>query len=148
MTSSLSSLSEMMAKLKDSASTADLGKREEKEKEKEKEANLPQLSSPSQSSNISIATSPLTNLDQIRSKIQELQERLQAQLPGYESMLFYIHRYLAEDSEASFLLSEEEVGVIVRGLSTRKNVVIAKVNKASNKTTTGKSLKELSMDDI
>lgn len=144
MTSSLSSLSEMMAKLKDSAATADLGKREEKEKE----ANLPQLSSPSQSSNISIATSPLTNLDQIRSKIQELQERLQAQLPGYESMLFYIHRYLAEDSEASFLLSEEEVGVIVRGLSTRKNVVIAKVNKASNKTTTGKSLKELSMDDI
>ncbi len=71
------------------------------------------------------APMPQSKLDQMRAKILDLQEMLARQLPGYESLLQTIHRNLAEDSETVHLLSEQEIGVIVSGLSKKTGIYIA-----------------------
>ena len=72
-----------------------------------------------------IVSAPLSNAEQIKGRILQLQEALQKQLPGYESLLHTIHANLAKDPETVHLLSEEEIGTICAGLSKRTGVFIA-----------------------
>lgn len=84
-------------------------------------------------------TIKLTNYDLITNKIHQLQTILQAAAPNYENLLREIHTNLAADADVVHLLSEEQIGVIVAGLSKKKGIVIAevmtKVKKASLKNT-------------
>lgn len=92
---------------------------------------------------------PLTNAEQIINKIVELQQRLQAAAPGYESLLQTIHVALSKDEEVVHLLSEEHIGIIVAGLAKKKGqVIIDGARKGQGKTTTGKKLKDISLDDL
>ena len=93
---------------------------------------------------------PLQGADVIKHKIGLLQEALQKQSPGYEQLLQTIHVALNKDEELVHLLSDEEVGTIVAGLSKKTNIVIAATESKSGKgkTATGKSLKEVSADDL
>lgn len=77
----------------------------------------------------------LSVAEQMKTKIAELLEALQKQLPGYESLLHTIHRNLANDPDTVHLLSDEEIGVICAGLAKRTGVFIAKaeVEKKSGK---------------
>lgn len=86
---------------------------------------------------------PLSAADQIVARISKLQEMLQVQSPGYESLLHEIHVTLFKDQALTHLLTEEQIGVIVAGLSKKKNIVIATgMSKAKKKAA------DISVDDI
>lgn len=90
---------------------------------------------------------PLSNAEQIKSRIADLQKALQTQSPGYESLLHTIHVATQKDEAIMHLLTEDEVGVLVAGLAKKKNIIIA-TSAAKSKTTSGKSLKNIDADDL
>lgn len=69
-------------------------------------------------------TGPLTSNQQIHDKIVELQEAIEQKVPSYKSILQTIHAQLKADPDLTHLLSDEEVGVIIAGLSQHKGIVI------------------------
>lgn len=73
----------------------------------------------------STSVAPLSNLQQISEKIDTLQQMLQKTAPGYEGLLHVIHQAIKKDEELGHLLTEEQIGVIMKALTTRKNIVIA-----------------------
>lgn len=87
---------------------------------------------------------PLTPLQDIKNKISQMQSDLQQQLPGYEHLLRVIHTNLAQDDSTVHLLSEEEIGIIVAGLSKKKGVVLAEIETKTKKA----SLKGTTVDDL
>lgn len=91
---------------------------------------------------------PLPELDQLLAKISELQDKLRTNMPGYEGLLHTIHTALHKDEAMVHMLNEEQIGVIVAGLCKKKNVVIAESNKSKGKTTTGKSLKDITLSEL
>lgn len=97
-----------------------------------------------------IAPTPLTNCDQIMAMIAELESSLQQTLPSYESLLHKIHVALHKDEECAILLSPEQLGVICAGLGKKKGIVIALSGSTASKTKTGsgKSLKDVTLDDL
>lgn len=93
----------------------------------------------------------LDNLGQISQKLSELQLQLQLQAPGYEALLQRIHTDLIKDPDLAHLLTDEQVGVLVAGLTKKKNIVIAEPEKMSKKTKTAdgkKSLKDIEIGDL
>lgn len=104
----------------------------------------------SASANGTTAPAPLSAIDQLANKIADLEKRLQTAAPGYEGLLHSIHTELQKDDALANLLSPEQVGVVVAGLSKRKGVVIANTDKLGkgNITAGGKKLKDLGVDDL
>lgn len=96
------------------------------------------------------APTPLTAADQVLQKIDDLQAALQQQLPNYESLLHFIHVELHKNEDVVHLLTPEQVGIVVAGLSKKKNVVIAQsASKASSaRTPQGKKIKDLTLGDL
>lgn len=93
---------------------------------------------PSIDSTISV---PLTEADQIKGRIYQLQNALQKELPGYEGLLHTIHSNLAKSPDTVHFLSDEEIGIICSGLQKKTQIVIsAKENK--------KSLKGTKLDEL
>lgn len=92
----------------------------------------------------------LDNLGQMAQKIADLQTALQTRAPGYERLLHEIHVGMQKDPDVVHLLTDEQVGVVVAGLSKKKNVVIAEPDKIAKKRTlaNGKPLSEATLDDI
>lgn len=97
-----------------------------------------------------MVSTPLNNCEQVVGKIAELQIALQQALPGYESMLHQIHVALQKDEDCTVLLTPEQIGVIVAGLSKKKGIVLATSKTASGakKTASGKALKDVSLGDF
>lgn len=93
-------------------------------------------------------SAPLTGAEQVSQKISELQVSLQQQLPNYESQLHIIHTMLGKNEELVHLLTEEQIGTVVAGLTKKKAVVFAEEKKTSGKTASGKKLKDISVDDL
>lgn len=100
------------------------------------------LGKPGTGSTVSV---PLSGIERLSAKIAELQTQLQSNAPGYASLLHEIHTALAQDESLVHLLKEEEIGVVVSGLSKRKAIVIADAVKAKS---TSKQLSRLSADDF
>lgn len=94
---------------------------------------------------------PLDNLGQISQKLADLQQQLQTQAPGYEGLLQRIHTDLIKDPDLAHLLTDEQVGVLVAGLSKKKNIVLVELSSPKKRTTTAdgkKSLKDVGIDDL
>lgn len=87
---------------------------------------------------------PLDNSQQVVDRINMLQETLRANAPAYESLLHTIHVQLAKDPDVVHLLKDEQIGIIVEGLSKKKNVVIATSAAKSKKG----SLKNIGLDQL
>lgn len=94
--------------------------------------------------NSPITSVPLPQAEQISAKISLLQQQLQQQSPGYESLLHELHVALHADEEMVHLLTEEQVGIICAGLAKKKGIVIAAVEKKGS-TSSGKKLKEVTL---
>ena len=75
--------------------------------------------------NATTSAAPLTSAEQISVLITELQQEMQKQSPGYELLLHRIHKQLSADEELVHLLKDEEIGVIVAGLSKKKGLILA-----------------------
>lgn len=94
-----------------------------------------------------ITPTPLPQALIILDKIQELQVSLQTAAPNYESLLHTIHVALHKDEELTHLLTEEQVGIICAALAKKKGVIIAET-AAKSKTSSGKSLKNITLDEL
>lgn len=88
----------------------------------------------------------LGNAEQIISRIAELRTSLANQLPGYERLLQVIHTAIAKDPDVAHVLSEEDVGTIVSGLSLKKSIVLVEASKKSS--SSSKKLSKLTVDDL
>ncbi|MNI59342.1 hypothetical protein D3C73_1145000 [compost metagenome] len=60
----------------------------------------------------------------IAMEMAELEEALNAQVPGFVTILSQIHKKLRADPDVVTLLDDEEIGVIVAGLERHTNVTI------------------------
>lgn len=89
---------------------------------------------------------PMTQADQVRENIAKLQEALLTAHPTMPILLQQIHRQLKDDPALVTVISEEEIGVIVSGLSTHTGVLLQAAEKA--KGSKKGSLKNLGLDDI
>jgi hypothetical protein len=96
----------------------------------------------------STVTVPLTQAEQVRGRILELQEALQQNMPGYEGLLHTIHRNLAQDPDTVHLLSEEEIGIICLGLSKRTGVFIAQEKEGKSGSGSGGKKGKATLDDL
>lgn len=81
------------------------------------------------------ATVNQAQLDHVRGKMIELQEALDAQVPGFANILKEIHDVLRADPEVVTILEPEEISVIVKGLEKHANIIVtpAKAKKAGSK---------------
>lgn len=94
-------------------------------------------------------TVSLPNASSLSDKIQELEAKLREAAPGYESLLYTIHKILSADEQLVHILKEEEIGVIVAGLAKKKNIVIATGGSSSSSGgPKKKSLKSMTLDDL
>ena len=94
---------------------------------------------------ISSSEADLPELTRISTLITEMQQQLQLQQPGYESLLHRIHRDLSAREDVVHLLTEDQIGAIFAGLSKKKNIII---NEVKIKERAKKSLKQTTADDI
>jgi hypothetical protein len=103
--------------------------------------------SPTSTATASIPTT-LSAFDQISNRIAELQISLAQQLPNYENILKVIHTALVKDEATVHLLSEEQIGIIVAGLCTKKHIVIAEAVKKNSSAASNKKLAATTVDDL
>ena len=67
-------------------------------------------------------------------EMEELEAALEQNVPGFVTLLRDIHKKLAEDPLTVTLLSREEIGTIVKGMTRHANVTIAtKAVKSSSR---------------
>lgn len=81
----------------------------------------------------------------VQEQIENLKAALLAAHPTMPILLREIHKTLKADPEVVTLLTEEEIGVIVNGLSSQTQTTIA-TSLASGKK--GKSIKSIGISDL
>lgn len=86
--------------------------------------------------------------DQLKQKIADLKTSLEQALPGYESLLFVIHKEIREDPEISHFLSDEDIGITLAGLAKKKGIVINEEKVTAVKKLTTKGLSKLTVSDL
>ena len=88
----------------------------------------------------------MTPTQQLQEQILSLQSALISANPGIPTMLRTIHTALRVDKDLVTLLSPEEKGVIVQGLMSITNTIIA--TAAVKGTGSKKALSKLTLDDL
>lgn len=81
------------------------------------------------------------------SRMETLQEELEKGVPSYKDSLRTIHSMLRADPDLVHVLSEEQIGVVIAGLSKHKGVVITEIGKKGSGSG-GKKSATISLDDI
>jgi hypothetical protein len=84
-------------------------------------------------------------MNQIQMQIAELESALLQAHPSMPVLLQQIHRAIKADPEQVTLLSEQEIGVIVNGLSRQTQTQIATSISTGKK---GKAIKSIGLDDL
>jgi hypothetical protein len=87
----------------------------------------------------------MNQAEQLEAQITELQSAILSAHPSLPILLQTIHRNLKADPELVTLLSDEQIGVIVNGLSRQTQTQIATSISTGKK---GKSIKSLGLDDL
>ena len=88
----------------------------------------------------------MTPAEQIKENIQTLQAQLLASNPQMPTLLRTIHTTLRKDPAIVTVLSEEEIGIVVRGLMNQTQTTIASsIVKSGGK---GKAGKNLTLEDL
>lgn len=83
--------------------------------------------------------------EECRNKILSLQQVMIEETPKLPIVLGEIKRILLKNPEVATLLTEEEIGKLVAGLSVRANEKLA---EAVVKSTRSKSVKNATIDDL
>lgn len=81
----------------------------------------------------------------IFSRIEKLQKAMESEIPEYASILHVIHKALSKDAELTHLLSDEQIGILIKAMKLRKAVVLV---EEKNKKLGKKPLSKLTLDDI
>lgn len=82
--------------------------------------------------------------EQIKEKTLQLEQALLSQHPSMPSLLKEIWLTLKANPDQVTLLSEEDIGIVVRGLKQQTKTEIS----TTALKTKGKSLKNISLDDL
>ena len=82
---------------------------------------------------------------EVAEAIQDLSDKLLSQHPEMPHLLRKIHQTLKANPEVVTLLSEEQIGVIVNGLSRQTQTTIATSLATGKK---GKSIKSIGISDL
>ena len=82
---------------------------------------------------------------QLQAQVAELEAAILSAHPSLPTLLQTIHRNLKADPEQVTLLSEEQIGVIVNGLSRQTQTQIATSVGTGKK---GKSIKSIGISDL
>lgn len=82
---------------------------------------------------------------EISEAIADLSDKLLSQHPEMPHLLRKIHQTLKANPECVTLLSEEQIGIIVNGLSKQTQTTIATTISSSKK---GKSIKSIGISDL
>lgn len=81
----------------------------------------------------------------IKNRILKLSQALEAEIPDYAHILHTIHKALSKDDELTHLLTDEEVGVLIKAMKLRKSVVLVEEKKSKS---AKKALNQTTLDDI
>lgn len=93
-------------------------------------------------------STPLTSIEEIQSRLSELENALVSQNPEFRTVLRKIHATLSAEPELLHLLKDEEINVIVRGIEKHSNIQIVQETEKIKKKEMKESLKNLTLDDI
>lgn len=88
----------------------------------------------------------MTPAEEIHNKVLNLKAKLDENNPGMENWLRDIHNNLHKDESLVQVLSPQEIGIIVSGLSLKAKTVI--VEDAVKSKVSNKKLSNLSLDSI
>ena len=91
-------------------------------------------------------TSPTVPFE-LQEKIQSLQNAILDKHPTMPTLLREIHIALRKQPENVVILSEDQIGIIVRGLEVQTNIFLAEtVSKSAKSTSKVASIKKLGAD--
>lgn len=88
---------------------------------------------------------PLT-IDDLRMRCAELEQAITVNAPEYKTILRTIHEEFAKTPEILYLLKDEEIAVVVQGLSKFTGNEIAEIK--TKEKITKKIASKLSADDV
>jgi len=91
-------------------------------------------------------SAPMTEEEQIKAKISQLQKLIETDNPGMKAWLIQIHKGLKAQEGIVQLLSEEEIGTLVAGYSRVAQVSLTATVKSGSKN--AKALAKISSDDL
>lgn len=86
-----------------------------------------------------------TEYAQYYAQMCELEQKLNEQIPDFTGQLRYLHRVAAEDPNVVTIMTDEELGIIVRGLARMVDIEIVTPKETG---TRKKKLANVSSDDI
>lgn len=75
----------------------------------------------------------MSDTEVIKMRMAELQESLEKSLPNFPTLLRDIHIKLRDDPEQVAILSDEELGIIVKGLERHGNLTIVNSTTVKNR---------------
>lgn len=87
----------------------------------------------------------MTPSEQLKEQILTLQAQLLESNPNLPTLLRTIHTQLRTDPDLVTTMNEEDIGIIVSGLSRQQMTIIATSISKGNK---GKSLKQIDLLDL
>lgn len=82
---------------------------------------------------------------QYYAQLCELEQKLNEKIPDFVGQLRYLHRSAAEDPNVVTIMTEDEIGIIVRGLSQMVQIEIIEPKVTKTRT---KKLANVDSDDI
>lgn len=85
-------------------------------------------------------------VEKMQMRIGELQQKLQENTPEYKTLLRQIHEEIRETPELAYALKDEEIAVIISGLSKFTGVVIAE--KKMKEPISRKKAANITEDDV
>lgn len=87
-------------------------------------------------------------IDQVREKCFQLEKAVEQNAPNYKVLLKEIHEKIRETPELVYALKDEEIAIVVSGLSKWTGVEIETAKKADAKKISKKQASLLSEDDV
>lgn len=82
------------------------------------------------------------------SRLTSLQEKLQQQSPDYKTLLSTIHSNLRKDPDLVHILSNEQIGVIVAGLSKHTGITLVEATLKRSSKAPKVTLSSLGLDGL
>ena len=89
--------------------------------------------------------SEVSPLQDLKTKIADLKLAIDKNVPGLSNILAIIHMNLLKQEDLVYMLSEEEIAVIVTGLSKQTGIVLAATESKAAKGAKLKNMTELDL---
>lgn len=93
-------------------------------------------------------TQPLTEYEPFKMKLAELSQALEEEIPGFALLLRDIHREMQKDPNVVTIMTPDEIGTVVKGLTKHMDITIVPAKTASGRAKAGSRTQPLTADDL